>query len=79
MARSLKGLENQELKKTVFTRLTGALFANGQCFALYNLGNGMQKLWENSEIKMRHTLSELNLNNGGTHSTHKAIFLLKMV
>lgn len=74
-ARSLKGLENKELKKTVFTRLTGALFANGQCFALYNLGNEMQKLWENSEIKMRHTLSELNLNNGGTHRAHNAIFL----
>ena len=73
-ARSLKGLENKELKKTVFTRLTGALFTNGQCFALYNFGNEMQKLWENSEIKMKQTLSELNLNNGGTHSTHKAIF-----
>jgi hypothetical protein len=73
--RELKGGENEELKKTVFTRVTAAIFTGGQVYPLYNLGDEVQKLWENSEIKMKHLLSELNSANGGECNAHSCIFL----
>ena len=73
--RELKGGGNEELKKTVFTRITGAIFTGGQVYPLYNLGNEMQKLWENSEIKMKRILSELNLVNGGEWNAYSCVFL----
>lgn len=51
--RILKGGKDEGQKKNVFTRLTGALFVEEQVYAMYNLGDEMQKLWENSEIKMK--------------------------
>ncbi len=37
--RDLKGDKNYEMKKVVFTRLTGALFVEKSCITFYNLGN----------------------------------------
>ena len=73
--RGLKGEKDGELKKTVFTRITGAIFFDEQVYPLYNLGDEMQKMWENSEIKMKYHLTELNHANGGRCDAHSCIFL----
>lgn len=73
--RLLKGEKDGEQKKTVFTRITGAIFFDEQVYPLYNLGDEIQKLWENSEIKMKYHLTELNHANGGRCDAHSCIFL----
>ena len=73
--RILKGGKDEGQKKNVFTRLTGALFVEEQVYAMYNLGDEMQKLWENSEIKMKYLLSSVNLVNGCGYCAYSCIFL----
>lgn len=73
--RILKGGKDEGQKKTVFTRLTGVLFVEEQVYAMYNLGDEMQKLWENSEIKMKYLLSSVNLVNGCGYCAYSCIFL----
>ncbi len=76
-ARELKGPSDDELKKTVFTRFTGAMFYNERCIPIYNIGRDEQKYFENAEIKMRYLLSEINTVNGGTYNANRTIFLAK--
>ncbi len=64
-ARAIKGDKDYEMKETVFTRATGAIFFNGHFTTLYNIGDDMAKLWENSEAKMKENLMIINRNNGG--------------
>ncbi len=64
-ARAIKGDKDYEMKETVFTRATGVFFFNGQFTTLYNIGDDMAKLWENSEAKMKENLFIINRKNGG--------------
>ncbi len=74
-ARELKGPSDDELKKTVFTRFTGAIFYNKRCIPIYNIGREEQKYFENAEIKMRYTLTEINKVNGSGYEAYSCIFL----
>lgn len=72
--RDLKGDKNYEMKKVVFTRLTGALFVEKSCFTFYNLGKEIVNLWENAEVKMKDVIETLNIVNGGKYAAFKTIF-----
>ena len=43
IAKSLKHLDSTEMNKTIFTRLTGALFAHETCWAVYNTRSAVMK------------------------------------
>ena len=66
-ARAIKGDKDYEMKETIFTRATGALFFKEQFTTLYNIGDDMAKLWENSEAKMKENLYIINRKNGGRY------------
>lgn len=72
--RNLKGDKNYEMKKVVFTRLTGALFVEKSCIPFYNLGNEIVNLWENAEVKMKDVIETLNIVNGGKSAAYRTIF-----
>lgn len=76
IARDLKRLdEAAELGKTIFTRLTGALFAPGQCYAVYNTRAAVMKWNGMGEFKTAHHLLELCRMNAGLDRVDRALLL----
>ena len=73
MARQVKELEMGELSKTIFTRLTGALFTPGQCYAVYNTRDAVMKWSGMGEFKAAHHLTELARMNAGVASVDHAL------
>lgn len=76
IARDLKRLdEAAELGKTIFTRLTGALFSPGQCCAVYNTRAAVMKWNGMGEFKTAHHLLELCRMNAGLDRVDRALLL----
>lgn len=75
IARSLKKLDSTEMNKTIFTRLTGALFAYETCYAVYNTRNAAMKWSGMGEFKTAHHLSELARMNAGLPRADHALLL----
>lgn len=75
IARDLKRLDSTELNKTIFTRLTGALFAPGQCWAVYNTRGAVMKWSGMGEFKTAHHLIELARMNAGLDRVDRALLL----
>ena len=50
-AKSVKQLDNTEMNKTIFTRLTGAIFSPGYCYAVYNTRDAVMKWSGMGEFK----------------------------
>lgn len=76
IARDLKRLdEAAELGKTIFTRLTGALFSPGQCYAVYNTRAAVMKWNGMGEFKTAHHLLELCRMNAGLDRVDRALLL----
>lgn len=74
--RDLKRLdEAAELGKTIFTRLTGALFSPGQCYAVYNTRAAVMKWNGMGEFKTAHHLLELCRMNAGLDRVDRALLL----
>ena len=65
IARSLKRLDSTEMNKTIFTRLTGALFAHETCWAVYNTRSAVMKWSGMGEFKTAQHLAELARMNAG--------------
>lgn len=58
-ARSLKRLDSTEMNKTIFTRLTGVLFAQETCWAVYNTRGAVMKWSGMGEFKTAQHLADL--------------------
>lgn len=75
IARALKQLDSTEMNKTIFTRLTGALFAYGTCYAVYNTRGAVMKWSGMGEFKTAHHLTELARMNAGIPRADRALLL----
>lgn len=74
-SRYLKNVGHNELNKTMFTRLVGAVFSNHKCFAVYNTRNSVMKWNGMGEFKALHSLIEVARMNAGISSIDSAILL----
>ena len=75
IARSLKRLDTSEMNKTIFTRLTGALFTESTCFAVYNTRSSVMKWSGMGEFKTAQHLTELARMNSGIARVDRALLL----
>ena len=75
IARSLKRLDSTEMNKTIFTRLTGALFAHETCWAVYNTRSAVMKWSGMGEFKTAQHLAELARMNAGIPQADHALLL----
>lgn len=75
IARSLKRLDNTEMNKTIFTRLTGALFCPDICYAVYNARGSVMKWSGMGEFKTANHLTELARMNAGIPQADHALLL----
>lgn len=75
IARSLKRLDSTEMNKTIFTRLTGALFAHETCWAVYNTRSAVMKWSGMGEFKTAQHLAELARMNAGLPRADHALLL----
>lgn len=75
IARSLKRLDSTEMNKTIFTRLTGALFAYETCWAVYNTRGAVMKWSGMGEFKTAQHLAELARTNAGLPRADHALLL----
>ena len=75
IARSLKRLDSTEMNKTIFTRLTGALFAHETCWAVYNTRDAVMKWSGMGEFKTAQHLAELARMNAGLPRADHALLL----
>ena len=71
IARDIKQLDQAELNKTSFTRLTGALFSPGYCYAVYNTRSAVMRWNGLGEFKTARHLEELaRMNAPGVRTDH---------
>lgn len=75
IARNLKRLDNTEMNKTIFTRLTGALFCPDICYAVYNARGAVMKWSGMGEFKTANHLTELARMNAGIPQADHALLL----
>lgn len=75
IARSLKRLDSTEMNKTIFTRLTGALFCPDICYAVYNARGSVMKWSGMGEFKTANHLTELARMNAGIPQADHALLL----
>lgn len=75
IAREVKRLEKSELSKTIFTRLTGALFSYGTCYAVYNTRDAVMKWSGMGEFKTANHLTEVARMNAGVERVDRALLL----
>ena len=64
-SRMLKFTDNGEVNKTGFSRVTGAVFAGGDCYAVYNTRNAVMKWSGEGEMKMNVNINLLSIVNSG--------------
>lgn len=64
-SRMLKLTDNGEGNKTGFSRITGAVFAGGNCYAVYNTRNAVMKWSGEGEMKMKVHINLLSIVNSG--------------
>lgn len=75
LAKALKRLDGAEMNKTIFTRLTGALFSPGCCYAVYNTQNRVMKWSGMGEFKTACHLTELARMNAGVSRVDRALLI----
>ena len=75
ISRSLKRLDSTEMNKTIFTRLTGALFSRETCWAVYNTRSAVMKWSGMGEFKTAQHLAELARMNAGLPRADHALLL----
>ena len=64
-SRMLKFSDDGEVNKTGFSRITGAVFAGGDCYAVYNTRSAVMKWSGEGETKMKVNLNLLSIVNSG--------------
>lgn len=73
VSRELKKVNQLEIKKTMFTRLTGAFFSPGCCYAVYNTRDAVMKWNGMGEFKAQNSLLELGRVNSAVSTVDSAI------
>lgn len=73
LAKALKDIGGNEMNKTMFTRMVGAVFSGGNCYAVYNTRNSVMKWNGMGEFKTLHRLIEVGRLNGGVSHIDSAI------
>ncbi len=64
-SRMLKFSDDGEVNKTGFSRITGAVFAGGDCYAVYNTRSAVMKWSGEGEMKMKVNINLLSIVNSG--------------
>ena len=72
-AKYLKQVGEIEMNKTMFTRMVGAVFASGVCYAVYNTRNAAMKWGGMGEFKALHGLIEISRLNADITQVDSAI------
>lgn len=72
-SKCLKQIGNDKKSKTIFTRLIGAAFAGGSCYAVYNTRSSVMKWCGMGEFKALHGLIETCRLNAGITNVDSAI------
>ena len=75
IARDIKGSEFDDMDKTMFTRVVGAAFYPGGCYAVYNTRNAVMKWSGMGEFRAKHFLSGLNRYNNSPNDVESALLL----
>ncbi len=75
LARDFKKIDPAEQNKTMFTRIIGAMFYPGGCYAVYNTRSAAMKWNGMGEFKALYSLMELARMNAGVQSIDSAILL----
>jgi len=75
IARDIKGSEFDDMDKTMFTRIVGAMFYPGGCYAVYNTRNAVMKWSGMGEFRAKHFLSGLNRYNNSSNDVESALLL----
>lgn len=75
LARDIKRIGGNEMNKTMFTRLTGALFSYGRCYAVYNSRDSVMKWNGMGEIKTVNNLIEICRYNSNIKTVDSAILM----
>lgn len=73
LSRDLKRLSEDEMSKTSFTRLVGALFASGTGYSVYNTRDATMKWSGKGEFKARDSLKDLANMNSKISAINSAI------
>lgn len=74
-SKDLKRLSEDEMSKTSFTRMVGALFACDTCYAMYNTRSATMKWSGKGEFKARDSLRDLSNMNSEISIVNSAILL----
>ena len=74
-SKDLKRVGGDEMNKTMFTRLVGALFYGDNCYAVYNTRNAVMKWSGMGEFKTLHHLLEIGRLNGRITNIDSALLI----
>lgn len=74
-SKDLKRLSEDEMSKTSFTRMVGALFACSTCYAMYNTRSATMKWSGKGEFKARDSLRDLSNMNAEISIVNSAILI----
>ena len=73
LAKDIKRVGEEEINKTMFTRLTGALYTDGSCYAVYNTRNAVMKWHGKGEFKAMQNLVDISRLNAGISRVDSAV------
>ena len=73
LSKDIKKTGFDEMNKTMFTRMTGAVFSYGRCYAVYNTRKSVMKWNGMGEYKAKLSLTELVRMNSGVKDVDSAI------
>lgn len=77
LSKDLKRVGEAEMNKTIFTRMIGAVFYEGGCYAVYNTRGGAMKWSGMGEFKAMHNLIEIGRMNAGAVQVDSAVLIGK--
>ncbi|MBQ6876049.1 MAG: hypothetical protein IJN46_07415 [Lachnospiraceae bacterium] len=75
LAKEIKKVSADELNKTMFTRMVGAVFVGKCCYAVYNTRDAVMKWSGMGEFKTLYSLIDLARMNAGESSVDTALLL----
>ena len=75
LAKDIKRVGEAEMNKTMFTRMTGAVFSPGGCYAVYNTRASAMKWSGMGEFKALHSLMEIGRMNARVPEVDSAVLL----
>ena len=75
LAKDIKRVGEAEMNKTMFTRMAGAVFSPGGCYAVYNTRSSAMKWSGMGEFKALHSLMEIGRMNAGISEIDSAILI----